>query len=146
MEVQVLAALDASVKEFHADPLRTYLTGFSMGGYGTWALAAKYPSRFAAIVVVCGGIKWPTHVRISDQKPYAAVASKVGGIPIWIFHGNIDRNVLVSESREMAKLLRQLNADVRYTEYDGVAHESWYRAYDEPELPIRLFSKSLDRR
>jgi predicted peptidase len=145
MEAQILAALDASTQEFHGDPRRTYLTGFSMGGYGTWGLAAKYPNRFAAIVVICGGIQWPTPKRISDEKPYAAIASKVAGIPIWIFHGNADRNVFVSESREMAKLLRALHADVRYTEYDGVAHESWDRAYGEPELPTWLFSKSVDR-
>jgi predicted peptidase len=144
METQALAALDASSKEFHGDPRRTYLTGFSMGGYGTWALAAKYPNRFAAIVVVCGGIKWPTSDRILEEEPYAAVARKVAGIPIWIFHGAIDRNVLVSESREMVKLLRELRADVRYTEYGGVAHESWDRAYGEPEFPVWLFSKSLD--
>jgi len=145
MEAQAVAALDASMKEFHGDPRRTYLTGFSMGGYGTWAIAAEYPNRFAAIAVVCGGIEWPTPVRISDEGPYAAIARKIAGIPVWVFHGNADRNVFVTESREMVKLLRELHADVRYTEYDGVAHESWDRAYDEPELPLWLFSKSLDR-
>ena len=114
-----------------------------MGGYGTWALAAKYPDRFAAIMVICGGIQWPSPVRISDEEPYAAVARKVAGIPIWIFHGNVDRNVFVTESREMLKLLRELHADVRYTEYKGVAHESWNRAYGEPELPGWLFGKRL---
>ncbi len=141
MEAQILAALDASTKEFHGDPARTYLTGFSMGGYGTWSLASRYPKRFAALVVVCGGINWPTPAKITDEKPYAATAVKVAAIPVWVFHGNADRNVFVSESREMVKLLRALHADVRYTEYDGVPHESWDRAYGEPELPAWLLSK-----
>jgi predicted peptidase len=143
MEAQMLAALDASMKEFHGDPRRVYLTGFSMGGYGTWSIAAKYPNRFAAIVVVCGGIQWPTPRRITKEGPYQTIAGKVAGIPIWVFHGNADRNVFVTESREMVKLLRGLHADVRYTEYDRVAHESWDRAYGEPELPIWLFSQHL---
>jgi predicted peptidase len=145
MEAQVLAALDAATKEFHGDPLRSYFTGFSMGGYGTWSIAAKHPNRFAAIVVVCGGIRWPTPVTISDEGPYASIARKVATIPIWVFHGNADRNVFVTESREMVKLLRELHSDVHYTEYDGVSHESWDRAYGEPELPLWLFSKSLDQ-
>jgi predicted peptidase len=144
MEAQILAALDASMKEFHGDPRRVYLTGFSMGGYGTWSIAAKYPNRFAAIAVVCGGIQWPTPRRITKEEPYAAIARKVTGIPIWVFHGNADRNVFVTESREMVKLLRELHADVRYTEYAGVGHESWDRAYGEPEFPIWLFSKQLN--
>jgi len=146
MEAQILAALDASSREFHGDPQRTYLTGFSMGGYGTWALAAKYPKRFAAIVVVCGGIQWPTPRKITDEEPYVAVARKVAGIPVWVFHGDADRNVFVSESREMVKLLRGLHADVRYSEYAGMAHESWDRAYGEPELPVWLFTQHLGGR
>jgi predicted peptidase len=143
MEAQILAALDASVKEFRGDPGRVYLTGFSMGGYGTWSLAAKYPNRFAAIVVICGGISWPPPAHITNEEPYAAIAAKVAGTPIWVFHGNADRNVFVTESREMVKLLRELHADVRYTEYDGVAHESWDPAYGDPELPIWLFNHRL---
>jgi predicted peptidase len=146
MEAQILAALNASMQEFHGDPRRTYLTGFSMGGYGTWALAAGYPTRFAAMVVVCGGIQWPTPQKIANEEPYAAVARKVAGIPVWVFHGEVDRNVFVSESREMVKLLRGLRADVRYTEYAGVAHESWDRAYGEPELPLWLFAQHLNGR
>jgi predicted peptidase len=140
MQAQILAALNASIAEFHGDPQRQYLTGLSMGGYGTWALAAKYPTRFAAIVVVCGGIQWPTSARIKNEAPYAAVANQVARIPIWVFHGNADRNVFVTESQEMVKLLKARAADVHYTEYAGVAHNSWDRAYAEPELPVWLFA------
>jgi len=143
MEAQILAALDAATKEFHGDPGRTYLTGFSMGGYGTWSLAAKYPNRFAAIVVVCGGVNWPTPAQIVDEAPYVAIADKIAQIPIWVFHGDADRNVFVSESREMVKLLRARHSNVRYTEYEGVAHESWDRAYGEAELAVWLFQQQL---
>jgi predicted peptidase len=143
MEAQIMAALDASAKEFNGDPRRTYLTGFSMGGYGTWLIGARHPRRFAALVVVCGGIQWPTPEKITREEPYAAIATKVAGIPVWVFHGNADRNVFVTESREMVTLLRGLNADVRYTEYEGVGHESWDRAYNEPELATWLFSQRL---
>jgi len=141
MQAQILAALDASVAEFHGDPKRLYLTGLSMGGYGTWALAARYPDRFAAIVAVCGGIQWPTSGHIKNEAPYKAVADKVARLPIWVFHGDADRNVRVTESREMVKLLRARHADVHYTEYPGVAHNSWDRAYAEPDLPVWLFAQ-----
>jgi len=145
MQTQILAALDAAVSEFHGDPKRLYLTGFSMGGYGTWALAAKHPDRFAAIVVVCGGIQWPTPARIQDDTPYAAIADRVARLPIWVFHGTADRNVFVTEAQEMVKLLRARNANVHYTEYPGVAHNSWDRAYAEPDFPAWLFAQRLPK-
>ena len=149
MEAQILAALEASAKEFHGDPRRVYLTGFSMGGYGTWSLAAKYPNRFAAIVVVCGGIQWPTPHRITNEEPYRAIAGKVAGIPIWVFHGNADRNVFVTESREMVKLLRALQADVRYTEYDvrrvvGMIKRNEYKRRQSP-IGIRVTQRGFGK-
>jgi predicted peptidase len=144
MEAQVLAALEASMQEFHGDSRRVYLTGFSMGGYGTWAIAARHPKLFAALVPISGGVVWPTPARIVDEIPYASIAEKVAGIPSWVFHGGADRNVFVTESREMVKLLRTMNANVRYTEYDGAAHfGTWDRAYAEPELPTWLFRQRL---
>ena len=144
MEPQVLAALDASMREFHGDSRRVYLTGFSMGGYGTWSIAASHPERFAALVPIAGGIVWPPPVHIVDETPYARTAEKIVRIPAWVFHGSADRNVLATESREMVKLLRQMKANVRYTEYAGVAHfGAWDLAYDDPELPLWLFKQTL---
>jgi predicted peptidase len=147
MQAQVLAALDAATKEFHGDPDRTYLTGFSMGGYGTWNLASRHPERFAALVVVCGGILWPPAVAMRElnpfaDSPYALTARNVARIPVWLFHGDQDRNVPVSESRRMVAALKAVNAQVRYAEYPGVDHFMWDRAYAEPELPVWLFSQS----
>jgi predicted peptidase len=148
MHAQALAALDASSREFHGDPQRTYLTGFSMGGYGTWSIAAKYPERFAALVVVCGGIRWPPSVPPPSVDPpadnsYTRTARSVARIPIWIFHGDADRNVAVTESRAMAAALKALKVEVKYTEYAGAAHSIWDRVYDESGLPAWLFSQRL---
>ena len=143
MEAQALGALDRSIKEFHGDRERVYLTGLSMGGFGTWDLAAKYPGRFAAYVVICGGIiplpQLP-EIAVSLAKehkvadPYAETARLVGKTPVWIFHGDADPAVPVEESRKMKAALEAAHANVRYTEYAGVGHESWDNAYAEPDL------------
>ena len=137
-----MAALDQSIVEFNGDRKRTYLTGISMGGYGVWHLALAHPDRFAAIVPVCGGIlpqKTTTSVRqsplnLAAADPYAFTAEKLRAIPVWIFHGADDATVPVTESRRMLEALRAIHADVRYTEYPGVGHGSWEKAYGEEEL------------
>ena len=151
MQEQALAALDQSIKEFHGDRKRVYLSGLSMGGFGTWDLAAKYPGRFAAYVVICGGINplpgFPEIAvtlakehKIAD--PYAETARLVGKTPVWIFHGDADPAVPVEESRKMKAALEAAHADIRYTEYSGVGHESWDRAYAEPDLVPWLLQHS----
>ncbi len=151
MEAQAMAALERSIKEFHGDPNRVYLTGLSMGGYGSWAFASKRPGKFAAMVVVCGGVRVPPSVRglrpdISESAdPYGDVAKKIGKTPVWIFHGDADRAVSVVESQKMNEALKAAGGDVRYTEYAGVDHNSWDKAYDDPELPKWLFAQSLKK-
>lgn len=147
MEELVLATLDRSIVEFNGDPKRVYLTGISMGGYGTFYFGAKYPERFAALAPICGGVRLPREARNSDipatSPPYLDVARRIKGIPTWIFHGGVDRRVPTSESRKMEEALNHVGADVKYTEYDGVGHNSWDLAYAEPELVQWLLSKSL---
>ena len=147
MEEVALAALAAASKEFKGDRKRTYLTGLSMGGYGTWALAAAYPNKFAAVVPICGGILLPDDSRKqpdSDRIPYLEAAKKIGTkLPIWVFHGDADPAVPVSESRHMVEALKAADANVRYTEYPGVGHNSWDKAYADPEFMTWLLSKSL---
>jgi predicted peptidase len=116
MEAQALSALDNSIKEFHGDKDRVYLTGLSMGGYGTWSLAAKDPERWAAIVPVCGG---------GDPK----TAEAVKDLPCWCFHGDADKAVPVGRSRRMMAALWAAGGHPNYTEYPGVGHRSWDRAY-----------------
>ncbi len=143
MEDVALKALDQSVQEFHGDTSREYLTGLSLGGYGTWDLAQRDPARWAAIAPCCGGIIYP-HAPPPATDPYRPVAEKVAHLPVWVFHGGSDPTVPVSESRQMVALLVSLKADVRYTEYPGVGHNSWDYAYKEPGLLAWLLSHKIN--
>jgi predicted peptidase len=143
------STLDESIKEFHGDTDRIYLTGLSMGGYGTWFLAFENPKRFAAIVPICSGIippanlpelkQIPATVGVTD--PYAVVAEKIKAIPTWVFHGAADDVIPVTESRKMVDAFKRLGAPVRYTEFEDVEHDSWDPAYAKSELWTWLFSQ-----
>jgi predicted peptidase len=153
MQALALAALDASIKEFHGDRKRVYLSGLSMGGFGTWELAARNPGRFAAIVPICSGVEpqkdWP-QLRVTlvdDPKiadPFAEVARRIGKMPVWMLHGDADPSVPVEQSRRMAEVLKRANAEFKYTEYPGVGHNSWDLAYAEPDLVAWLLSHKLE--
>ncbi len=149
-----MTALHNATREFHGDTNRTYLTGISMGGYGSWYLAQKYPHTFAAMVVICGGIHPPVatlkaHPELVNFSPpdgpsaYADAAAKIGKVPVWVFHGADDNIVPVVESQRMADAMKTVGAEVHYTEYPGVKHVSWDKAYDEPKLYPWLYSKTL---
>ena len=122
------ALLDDICATYRVDPERIYLTGLSMGGYGTWMLAAAQPDRFAAIVPICGG-----------GNP--ADAGKLKGLPIWVFHGADDKTVKLENSEKMVDALKAVGSDVKFTIYPGVGHDSWTETYANPELYDWLFSK-----
>jgi predicted peptidase len=147
MDDVAIASLEAATKEFHGDKNRTYLTGLSMGGYGTWYLAGKYPGRFAAIAPICGGILVPDMARVQppeDVTPYTEAAKKIGNkTPTWIFHGGDDPVVPVTESQRMNAAMNALGGEVHYTEYPGVGHDSWLKAYDDADFLKWMLSKSL---
>ncbi|HEX5270409.1 MAG TPA: dienelactone hydrolase family protein [Gemmataceae bacterium] len=126
---RALAILDEVMKGFKTDPKRVYLTGLSMGGYGTWSLAQKYPERWAAIAPICGGIG-----RSSGADDFSAAAAKVKDVPCWDFHGDADPAVPVAQSRGMMKALWDAGAHPNYTEYPGVGHNSWDKAYATADL------------
>jgi predicted peptidase len=142
-----MAALGRSMAEFHGDPVRIYLTGLSMGGYGTYHLALAHPDRFAALVIVCGGLlphETTTAVQQSPltmgaADPYAFTAHALRRFPIRIFHGDADPVIPVAESRRMAEELKREGADVQYVEYPGVGHNAWERAYGDAGLWEWLF-------
>jgi predicted peptidase len=149
MEALVFRALEETMKEFRGDPERVYLTGLSMGGYGAWAFAYKFPERFAAVVPVCGGVSsrrgfpppsWHPASR-NPGDPFTETASRIRDVPVWAFHGDADPRVPVSESRELVEALQAVGGDVRYTEYPGVRHNSWDRAYAEQDLYDWMFSQ-----
>jgi len=118
---RAVAILDKTMKDYPIDAKRVYLTGLSMGGYGTWDLAAKYPDRWAAIVPVCGG-----------GDPSKAADFK--GVPCWAHHGDKDTAVPVKLSRDMVEALKKAGGEPKYTEYPGVGHNSWDAAYGNDEL------------
>jgi predicted peptidase len=120
------ALLDEIVESYAVDTNRVYLTGLSMGGYGTWHLAVEYPGRFAAIAPICGGGMF-----------YTGMPDKVGAIanvPAWVFHGARDRVVGVAESADLVYALQNVGADVRFTIYPDAEHDSWTRTYANPDL------------
>lgn len=129
----VISLIDKIEKEFPIDRSRIYLTGLSMGGYGTWDLLARFPNRFAAAVPVCGG---------GDTR----TVSKIKHVPIWAFHGALDRVVAPKHSRVMIKALLDAGATPGYTEYPDVGHDSWVYAYQEPHLLPWMFQQHLGKK
>lgn len=143
------AALDATMREFHGDPDRTYLTGLSMGGYGTWELALMQPHRFAALVPVCGALTAPRDERDlyvtplrGESDPAAALARRLKHVPVWIFHGAKDDLVPPREDRLTHAAFQAVGGDVRYTEFPDANHNSWDPAYSgTPDLWPWLFAQ-----
>jgi len=132
-----MATLDQESTEFHGDPARTYLTGLSMGGYGAWELAKAHPHRWAAIAIAASGIFWsyePDRWQQANVLP-AEYARAVGRTPVWLFHGSLDTTVLPRQSVLMFDALKADGGNVRFWLYEGLLHDCWTRAYEEPELP-----------
>ena len=122
LQVATLGALlDDVARRYRVDRKRVYVTGLSMGGYGTWSLAAAYPRRFAAIAPVCGGGN-PDDV------------ARIAHVPAWAFHGAKDEVVPVAKSKEMVKALRKAGGKPKLTVYADAGHDSWTNAYDDPRL------------
>ncbi|HUB52678.1 MAG TPA: alpha/beta hydrolase-fold protein [Terracidiphilus sp.] len=140
-----MAALDQESAEFHGDPDRTYLTGLSLGGYGAWELARLYPHRWAAVAIMAGGIFWSyAPDRWHEESTLTAeYAQAVGRTPIWLFHGNDDPVVPPRESELMFDAVKAAGGHIRLWMYQGLQHDSWTRAYNEPELPRWLLSHRL---
>lgn len=143
-----MAALTQTMAEFRVDSQRVYLTGLSMGGHGTWYLAYRHPELFAAVVPICGWVpdmprfRGSVPVVPSDSgDPIPALARRLAKTPIWIFHGEMDAVVPVSGSREPAAALKAVSADVRYTEFLGLNHNSWDAAYASDEFARWLFAQ-----
>ncbi len=138
MERMVMQALEEAIEEFNADSKRLYLAGVSMGGYGVWHFASKYPGRFAALVSICGGSPLVTGDR------FMPIARKIGTTPAWLFHGSEDKIVAVSESRGLVKALEANQANVRYSEFAGVGHNVWLNALGEKELMPWLLAQNIE--
>ena len=151
-----MAALESAIVEFHGDRQRLYLTGMSMGGQGVWLLAAANPRKFAALAPVCGFLRLENDDDVIDPAqdqallaqfpellepdPAAAFARRIGKTPVWIFHGAADDLVPPENARALDRAMRAGGGEVRYSEYEGVDHGAWDRAYAEPDLVSWLLS------
>jgi len=135
------ALLDHVESTLRVDRRRVYLTGLSMGGYGTWDLGLSQPERFAAIVPICGGLNSITPL-LNRRHPEKGPAQQ--RLPIWIFHGEKDSVVSPEESRRARQLLERLgNRTVKLTLYPEAGHDSWTATYANPELYRWFLSHSL---
>ena len=123
-----LALLRDKLATLPADPARVYVTGISMGGYGTWDAIQRHPELFAAAIPICGG---------GDT----ACAPALKTLPIWIFHGDKDGAVPVERSRDMFQALQACGSKAQYREYPGAGHDVWTRTYADKDVLDWLFSQ-----
>ena len=118
----LIELLDSVSKEWKVDSNRVYLTGLSMGGFGSWQLAAKYPERFAAVVPICGGMS-------------VKHAEALKNIPIWAFHGDKDPIVPIKRTADIVDAIKAAGGtSVRFTTLEEIGHNSWSSAYATPGL------------
>jgi len=113
--------LDEVTGNYPVDEGRVYLTGLSMGGFGTWELACAHPSRFAAIAPVCGGGR-------------GLLAHKLRGVPVWAFHGARDEVVPLAASQRMVDAVNAAGGNAKLTVYPDAGHDSWTETYANPAL------------
>lgn len=125
---QTMELVEQLQHDFKIDSSRMYVTGLSMGGFGTWDLIVRYPDFFAAAVPVCAGGDTTKAHRITE-------------LPVWNFHGAEDTIVPPELSRQMIDAIRTTGGKPGYNEYPDVGHGSWIYAYREPYLVDWLFSK-----
>jgi len=154
MQEMALAELDQTVAEFHGDPSRMYLTGFSMGGTGSYCLAYHH-NRFAALLVVAGRVEAGANYTAKQQEidrkanafmatpdPFASLAASLKAVPIWILHGSADEVISVEQSRRLVAALKNQGVDVKYTEYPGVKHvEAAREAYFDEAVIEWMFQQ-----
>ncbi|MEA1986463.1 MAG: prolyl oligopeptidase family serine peptidase [Candidatus Marinimicrobia bacterium] len=124
----LMKLIDSFQKRYSIDESRIYVTGLSMGGFGTWDLLARYPEMFSAGAPVCGGADVKTAKIIKD-------------IPIWGFHGALDKTVNPNRTRDMIKAIKDAGGNPKFTEYDSLAHNAWDKTYGNPELLEWMFGQ-----
>jgi predicted peptidase len=123
-----ISLLKSKVNNLPVDVKRVYVSGLSMGGYGTWDIIQRMPDYFAAAIPVCGG---------GDS----AEAPKLKNLPIWCFHGGNDRVVKTKRSQDMIAAIKKAGGSPKYTEYPGVGHNSWSATFSNKEVLKWLFEQ-----
>ena len=126
----VLALADHIAAKHKVDPRRVYLTGLSMGGFGTWSVGLKNPGRFAAIAPICGGGQRFDLMRAGREQKAALLS-----LGVWAFHGAKDPTVPLDESERMVAALKKAGVtDLQFTVYPEAKHDSWTESYANPDL------------
>jgi len=146
MLTMAMTALDREAEEFRGDPARIYLTGLSLGGYGSWELARLHPRRWAAMAIAAGGVFWsyaPERWQETSTLP-AQYAHALGRTPVWLFHGSDDTVVAPRQDELMFEAFKAAGGRVRLWVYQGLKHDCWTRAFNEPELPRWLLARRND--
>ena len=134
LEILMLNNLvDYVAANYRVDKRRIYITGLSMGGFGSWALAAKYPDKFAAIAPICGG-----------GNPQE-IAKKLRKTPVWAFHGQKDQVVKIDETKEIISALKKAGNKAKFTVYPDKGHDCWTVTYDNPKFYDWLLSNTLPK-
>ena len=123
----VMVLIDEIGEKYNIDQSRVYLTGLSMGGYGTWSIACTYPERFAAIAPICGG-------------GITFIAKNLKDVPVWAFHGAKDQGVPLIESQRMVGAVEEAGGNAKLTVYPKAGHDCWTVTYDNPKLYDWLLS------
>jgi len=130
----VLDILDNVTEMYNVDLDRVYVTGLSMGGFGTWDLLMRHGARFAAGLPVCGG----------GDPSYAKLLKR---IPIMTFHGSEDPEIPVTGTRIMyASIMKEDGENISYTEFDGEGHDVWGKVYSDPNVIRWLFEQNREER
>jgi predicted peptidase len=125
----LLALLETVTSAYRVDTGRIYLTGLSMGGFGTWSLGLAYPEKFAALAPICGGGD-TIPVLLAPPKKLQALKT----LPIWAFHGARDSAVNLAESQRMVEAVNQAGGQAKLTVYPEAEHDSWTETYGNPDL------------
>ena len=129
----LIALLDDIIRNYNVDENRIYITGLSMGGYGTWKLANEIQERFAAIIPICGwGDSW--------------TICEIGDLPVWAFHGAKDNVVNPQKSKELVDAIIACKGNAKLTIYPEANHDSWTQTYDNPEIYEWLLKQTKDQR
>lgn len=126
----LMELIDSLINHCPVDRQRIYVTGLSMGGFGTWDLIERYPAFFAAAVPVCGG---------GDE----LLANKLIKVPIWAFHGKLDEVVTPARSENMIKAIQNAGGHPLYTGYPDMGHACWEETYSDPVLFKWLFHQKM---
>lgn len=127
----IMTLLDTLMSDYSIDQNRVYVTGYSVGGYGSFSMAAEYNTTFAATVPLCGGGQTTDAAKLKDMA-------------VWVFHGAQDKGIPVENSRKMVQAIKAVGGTPNYTEFPDLAHNIWDRVYEHPEFWRWLFAQKRD--